>query len=55
VRLYLRVVRDWTGKAQGLEGQELHWQAITGNQHADVSPLLPATITIIEKMANQPL
>lgn len=55
VRLYLRVVRDWTGQAQGLEGQELHWQALKSNQDADVSPLLPATITIMEKMAHQPL
>ena len=55
VRLHLRVVRDWTGQAQGLEGQELYWQALNDNQDTDVSPLLPATITIIEKMANQPL
>ncbi len=55
VRLYLRVVREWEGQAQGLEGQELHWQVLTGNQNAGVSPLLPATITIMEKMANQPL
>jgi 8-oxo-dGTP diphosphatase len=55
VRLYLRVVRDWTGQAQGLEGQELHWQVFTVSGDADVSPLLPATITIIEKMVKQPL
>lgn len=55
VRLHLRVVRDWTGQAQGLEGQELHWQALTDHHDADVSPLLPATITIIKKMANQTL
>ena len=55
VRLYLRVVRDWEGQVQGLEGQELHWQALSENMETDVSPLLPATITIIDMMVNQPL
>ena len=53
VRLHLCLVKDWTGQAQGLEGQELHWQPKNTKSLADVTPLLPATITIIEMM-NQP-
>ena len=50
VRLHLCLVKQWTGQAQGLEGQELHWQSKNAIALADVEPLLPATITIIQMM-----
>jgi 8-oxo-dGTP diphosphatase len=53
VRLHLQIVRQWSGLATGLEGQVLYWQTQHMNRHADVEPLLPATITIIEMMREQ--
>jgi 8-oxo-dGTP diphosphatase len=50
VRLHLLIVKQWQGEVQGLEGQELYWQAQNGNDLAEVSPLLPATITIIQML-----
>ena len=50
VRLNLCIVREWVGEARGLEGQELHWQSKNAIALADVEPLLPATITIIQMM-----
>lgn len=52
VRLHLHLVSDWSGSAQGLEGQELHWQRFSTESELD--PLLPATITIIEMMKSSP-
>ncbi len=48
VRLHLHMVRQWAGQATGLEGQELYWQQLKESQLADVEPLLPATVSIIE-------
>ena len=55
VRLHLCVVKEWQGQAIGLEGQELHWQGLQSSPIADVEPLLPATITIIEKLLKTPI
>ena len=48
VRLHLHMVRQWAGQETGLEGQELYWQQLKESQLADVEPLLPATVSIIE-------
>ena len=53
VRLYLQIVREWTGIPVGLEGQELAWQSSRILTDCNLSPLLPATISIIELMNNQ--
>jgi 8-oxo-dGTP diphosphatase len=53
VRLYLQIVREWTGIPVGLEGQELAWQSSRIVTECNLSPLLPATISIIELMNNQ--
>jgi 8-oxo-dGTP diphosphatase len=53
VRLYLQIVREWTGIPAGLEGQELAWQSSRILTDCNLSPLLPATISIIELMNNQ--
>jgi len=53
VRLYLQIVREWTGIPVGLEGQELAWQSSRIVTDCNLSPLLPATISIIELMNNQ--
>ena len=50
VRLHLRLVRAWAGECSGLEGQELCWQQTREVQECHVSPLLPATIAIIEML-----
>jgi 8-oxo-dGTP diphosphatase len=43
VRLHFYISRDWHGEPQSLEGQALAWQ---GN--IEVTPLLSATIPLIE-------
>jgi 8-oxo-dGTP diphosphatase len=43
VRLHFFISRAWHGEAQGLEGQAFAWQGAVG-----VSPLLPATIPLLE-------
>lgn len=50
VRLHLHIVTEWVGEPKGLEGQELYWQTKLPSQLADVEPLLPATVSIIELM-----
>jgi 8-oxo-dGTP diphosphatase len=55
VRLHLQVVRGWTGIPVGLEGQELAWQSSRVLSDCVLSPLLPATISIIELMQNNQL
>jgi len=43
VRLHFYISRDWHGEPQSLEGQAFAWQG-----SVSVSPLLPATIPLIE-------
>lgn len=43
VRLHFYISREWQGEPQSLEGQAFAWQGSVG-----VSPLLPATIPLIE-------
>jgi 8-oxo-dGTP diphosphatase len=50
VRLHLHVVREWSGDPNGLENQELKWQASRILADCTLNPLLPATISIIEMM-----
>lgn len=43
VRLHFYISHEWQGEAQSLEGQAFAWQGTVG-----VSPLLPATIPLLE-------
>ncbi len=43
VRLHFYISREWQGEPQSLEGQAFAWQGSVG-----VTPLLPATIPLIE-------
>lgn len=43
VRLHFYISRDWQGEPQSLEGQQLAWQG-----SVDVTPVLPATIPLLE-------
>lgn len=43
VRLYFYICREWEGEPQSLEGQAFAWQG-----GYSVSPLLPATIPLLE-------
>lgn len=43
VRLHFYISREWLGEPQSLEGQAFAWQG-----SLSVSPLLPATIPLIE-------
>jgi 8-oxo-dGTP diphosphatase len=43
VRLHFYISRDWQGEPRALEGQQLAWQG-----EVALSPLLPATIPLIE-------
>ena len=43
VRLHFYISRDWLGEPRALEGQQLAWQG-----EVALSPLLPATIPLIE-------
>ena len=43
VRLYFYISREWQGEPQSLEGQAFAWQGAYA-----VSPLLPATIPLLE-------
>ncbi|SEJ70734.1 NUDIX domain-containing protein [Paraburkholderia diazotrophica] len=47
VRLYFCKVTAWHGEPHGREGQAFAWQALP----AQVSPLLPATIPVLEWLA----
>jgi len=47
VRLYFCKVTHWTGEPHGREGQAFVWQSLP----AEVSPLLPATIPVLEWLA----
>jgi len=43
VRLHFYISRDWQGEPQSLEGQAFAWQG-----SVDLTPLLPATIPLLE-------
>jgi 8-oxo-dGTP diphosphatase len=43
VRLHFFICREWRGEPQSLEGQAFAWQGTVG-----VTPLLPATIPLLE-------
>jgi 8-oxo-dGTP diphosphatase len=43
VRLHFFICRDWRGTPQSLEGQAFAWQG-----RVDVTPILPATIPLLE-------
>ena len=47
VRLYFCKVTQWSGEPHGREGQAFVWQTLP----ADVAPLLPATIPVLEWLA----
>ena len=47
VRLHFYICREWTGEPQSLEGQAFAWQGKVG-----VSPLLPATIPLLEWLSD---
>jgi len=49
VRLHVSIVREWHGKPQGCEGQQLSWQIIS-EQGPNVQPLLPAAWPMLEKL-----
>ena len=49
VRLYFCKVTDWRGEPVGREGQAFSWQAVP----VDVGPLLPATIPVVEWLAEE--
>ncbi len=48
VRLHFYISREWKGEPHGLEGQQLAWQG-----SFDVSPILPATIPLLESLAER--
>jgi len=45
VRLHFYCCRQWQGQPQGLEGQAFAWQGAVS-----VTPLLPATIPLLESL-----
>ncbi len=47
VHLHFYISREWQGEPQSLEGQALAWQG-----QVSVSPLLPATIPLLEWIAS---
>lgn len=55
VQLHLCIVRLWQGQPAGLEGQLLHWQEPSLTAEAHVSPLLPATVKILELFLEKPV
>ncbi|CAG2141329.1 NUDIX domain-containing protein [Cupriavidus plantarum] len=49
VRLFFCKVTAWRGEPVGREGQAFAWQAVP----VDVAPLLPATIPVVEWLAEE--
>jgi 8-oxo-dGTP diphosphatase len=47
VRLYVSIIRKWSGTPMGCEGQALSWQSIT-DENPTVDPLLPAAWPMLE-------
>ena len=48
VRLHFFISREWQGEPHGLEGQQLAWQG-----SFDVTPILPATIPLLQALAER--
>jgi len=48
VRLHFYISRDWQGEPRGLEGQRLAWQG-----SFEVTPILPATIPLLQALAER--
>uniref|UniRef100_B1XT22 8-oxo-dGTP diphosphatase n=1 Tax=Polynucleobacter necessarius subsp. necessarius (strain STIR1) TaxID=452638 RepID=B1XT22_POLNS len=46
VRLYVSIIRNWTGTPRGCEGQALSWELIASEP--SVEPLLPAAWPMLE-------
>ena len=44
VRLYVSIIRNWSGTPKGCEGQELSWELIAA-ESPSVEPLLPVSYT----------
>jgi 8-oxo-dGTP diphosphatase len=47
VRLYVSIIRAWTGTPEGCEGQALSWELLTA-EAPSVEPLLPAAWPMLE-------
>jgi 8-oxo-dGTP diphosphatase len=47
VRLYVSIIRKWSGTPMGCEGQALSWQSIAA-ESPTVEPLLPAAWPMLE-------
>ena len=47
VRLYVSIIRKWSGTPTGCEGQALSWQSVTA-ENPTVEPLLPAAWPMLE-------
>ncbi len=47
VRLYVSIIRSWSGTPKGREGQALSWESITA-ESPSVEPLLPAAWPMLE-------
>jgi 8-oxo-dGTP diphosphatase len=47
VRLYVSIIREWSGTPRGCEGQALSWQSIA-SELPSVEPLLPAAWPMLE-------
>ncbi len=47
VRLYVSIIRSWSGTPKGREGQTLSWESITA-ESPSVEPLLPAAWPMLE-------
>ena len=47
VRLYVSIIRDWTGTPTGCEGQTLSWEWLA-SETPSVEPLLPAAWPMLE-------
>lgn len=49
VRVHACIVTGWRGEPTAREGQQFFWQSLA-DQETSVSPVLPATVPIIEKL-----
>ena len=47
VRLYVSIIRNWSGTPKGCEGQALSWESIAA-ESPSVEPLLPAAWPMLE-------